>query len=110
METEWSVAETEQKFVDAILSVVGSRVARQSITRQTRLIEDLSMSSIELLKLIVACEREIGVSPADNDDLAETLSTVGRAVEALHQLRVSKPRAKASGDYRASHGSTEERR
>jgi acyl carrier protein len=92
METKWSVAETEQKFVDAILSVVGSRVARGGITRQTHLINDLSMSSIELLKLILACEREIGVSPVDNDDLAETLSTVGRAVEALHQLREAKAR------------------
>jgi acyl carrier protein len=43
------------------------------------------MSSIELLKLMVACERKMGVSPIDNDDLAETLSTVGRTVEALHR-------------------------
>jgi hypothetical protein len=53
METEWGVAETEQKFVDTIL-LVGSRVWRGSITRQTCLIDDLSMSSIALLKLIVA--------------------------------------------------------
>jgi hypothetical protein len=30
------------------------------------------MSSIALLKLIVACERETGVSPVDNDDLGGT--------------------------------------
>jgi acyl carrier protein len=89
METEWSLAETRQKFVDAILSVVGSRISREDITSQTSLIDDLSMSSIELLKLMLACDREIGVSPADDDDLVETLSTVGRAVEALHALKRS---------------------
>jgi acyl carrier protein len=92
METECSIAETEQRFVDAIMSVVGSRVSRESITSQTRLIDDLSMRSIELLKLMLACEREIGISPADDDDLAHTLSTVGSAVEALHGLRMLKAR------------------
>lgn len=92
METEWSVARTEQKFVDAICSVIGNRIAREDITSQTRLIDDLSMSSIELLKLMLACDQEIGVSPADDDDLAETLSTVGRAAQALHALRWSKAR------------------
>lgn len=82
-----NVAQTEHEFIDALLSVVGGRVSRGDIARGTRLVDDLAMTSIELLQLILACEREIGASPADNDDLAETLSTVGAAVDALHQLR-----------------------
>jgi len=92
MDAEWSLATTEQKLVDAIVSVVGGRIARETITSQSRLIDDLSMSSIELLKLMLACEQELGVSPADDDDLAETLSTVGRAAKALHALRRSAAR------------------
>lgn len=82
-----NVAQTEHEFIEALLSVVGKRVSRGAITRATRLVDDLAMTSIEILQLILACEREIGASPADNDDLAETLSTVGAAVDALHQLR-----------------------
>lgn len=102
METEWSTGETEQKFIDAILSVLGGRIARGDITGQTHLITDLSMSSIELLNLILACEREIGVSPVDGDNLDETFSTVGRAVEALHRLRTSKAGVKATNDRQVS--------
>jgi len=102
METEWSVGETEQKFVDAILSVMRDRIARGEINRQTHLIIDLSMSSIDLLNLIIACEREIGVSPVDSDNLDETFSTVGRAVEALHRMRTSRVRARATSDRQAS--------
>lgn len=82
-----NVAQTEHEFIEALLSVVGKRVSRAAITRATRLVDDLAMTSIEILQLILACEREIGASPADSDDLAETLSTVGAAVDALHQLR-----------------------
>lgn len=102
MEMELSTGETEQKFVDAILSVMGGRIARGEINRQTHLIIDLSMSSIELLNLIIACEREIGVSPVDGDNLDETFSTVGRAVDALHRMRAAKVGAKATSDHQAS--------
>ena len=60
-------------------------VEPESISMETSLVDDLGLDSLDVVELIVCLEDEYGVSIPD--DVASTLTTVGKIVDYVEALQ-----------------------
>nr|KXH70653.1 MAG: acyl carrier protein [Candidatus Thorarchaeota archaeon SMTZ1-83] len=58
-------------------------VKPEEVTREARFIDDLGADSLDTVELIMALEEKFGVEVPDED--AETLTTVGKAIEYIEK-------------------------
>ncbi len=73
----------EEKIINLIAEKLGKKAS--SITRESRLIEDLEADSLDIVELIMTFEDEFGISLPDED--VSKLKTVGNIVDYINNLK-----------------------
>ena len=79
------MADNAQKVRDIIEKELG--VEREKLTDEASFIEDLGADSLDIVELVMECEKEFNIDIPDED--AEKLRTVGDAVGYLNQKMAS---------------------
>jgi acyl carrier protein len=74
----------EAKVKEIIINELG--VEPEKVTLEASFVEDLGADSLDTVELVMAFEEEFGIEIPDED--AETLQTVGDAVEYLREKGV----------------------
>jgi acyl carrier protein len=80
---------TLQSFQRLIEQIRGGEPLAAVAGRDTRLVEDLGMASLELIALVYLCEQTFEVSLVRLSGQLETLRTAGQCVDALVALQGS---------------------
>lgn len=73
----------EQKIIDLIADKLGKD--KKTISRDSRLVEDLGADSLDFVELIMAFEDEFGISLPDED--VSKLKTIGNIVDYIDNLK-----------------------
>lgn len=73
--------------LDQVREIVAKQlgVEKDSITPESRFIDDLGADSLDMVELVMAFEEELGIKIEDED--AEKISTVGDAVKFIESKR-----------------------
>ena len=75
------MSNVEEKVKDIIVEELG--VEREKLTGEASFMEDLGADSLDTVELVMAFEKEFDIDIPDED--AEKLSTVGDAMNYLHE-------------------------
>lgn len=73
----------EEKIITLIANNLDKN--KKSITRETRLVEDLGADSLDVVELIMAFEDEFGIALPDED--VAKFKTVGDAITYIENLK-----------------------
>ena len=71
----------EERVVEIVSENLG--VSKDSITRQTRFIEDIGADSLDIVELVMELEEEFEITIPDEQ--AEKIKTVGEAIEYIER-------------------------
>jgi acyl carrier protein len=71
----------EQRVVEIVSENLG--VSKESVTRQTRFIEDIGADSLDIVELVMELEEEFEITIPDEQ--AEKIKTVGEAVDYIER-------------------------
>ncbi len=71
----------EERVVEIVSENLG--VSKESITRQTRFIEDIGADSLDIVELVMELEEEFEITIPDEQ--AEKIKTVGEAIEYIER-------------------------
>ncbi len=73
----------EEKIINLIAEKLGKK--KESITMETRLVEDLGADSLDVVELIMTFEDEFGVSLPDED--VSKMKTVGDIISYIKNMK-----------------------
>lgn len=73
----------EEKIIDLIAEKLGKK--KETITMETRLVEDLGADSLDVVELIMTFEDEFGVSLPDED--VSKMKTVGDIISYIKNMK-----------------------
>ena len=76
----------EERVVEIVSENLG--VSKESITRQTRFIEDIGADSLDIVELVMELEEEFEITIPD--DQAEQIKTVGEAIDYIEREQAKK--------------------
>ena len=71
----------EERVVEIVSENLG--VSKDSITRQTRFIEDIGADSLDIVELVMELEEEFEITIPDEQ--AEKIKTVGEAIDYIER-------------------------
>ena len=71
----------EQRVVEIVSENLG--VSKESVTRQTRFIEDIGADSLDIVELVMELEEEFEITIPDEQ--AEKIKTVGEAIDYIER-------------------------
>ena len=72
---------TEERVVEIVSENLG--VSKESVTRQTRFIEDIGADSLDIVELVMELEEEFEITIPDEQ--AEKIKTVGEAIDYIER-------------------------
>jgi len=76
----------EDRVKEIIVEQLG--VDPSQVTEDAHFVEDLGADSLDTVELVMAFEEEFGIEIPDED--AEKMTTIGKAIEYLHQKLAEK--------------------
>lgn len=78
---EKSLTSVEERVIEKVSKCLGA--SRDSITRDTRFIEDIGADSLDIVELVMELEEEFDVNIPDEEQ--EKIKTVGEAIDYIER-------------------------